>query len=408
MCFRTFPGLEPFQDPVRFPARSSFEDKIFKKLMVKVELQRTFSCAAKGSPDLTLWCVCFRDSDSLLSCGSGNSLFLHAPPATCSVCLDLEDGSRAKSIRCIALPPAKSEHYATCSFDGSVTIRSSVSHQALHTLSGHGNFHYSLILFLSLLLILLLLFSSLPLPFSFYFSLIYSFIICVLLENEVKCVAFSPDATLLASAGRDKTVWIWDALEEYECAAVLQHHSQDVKCVAFSPFNADGLSVLASGSYDDHVNVYLPDQEDIDEWSLIHRINMGSTVWNIAFDPAADACNARMCVACDDGSLGFWSIPCAGGARDPELLQTLHLGQHLVSCCWVYSDWIVACGEEFIYLVIRDSQNGIWRLAEKVVGHNGRDVNCVDVRKDADASSSPVFASCGDDKCVRVWRVEGL
>ncbi|WP_414570578.1 NACHT and WD repeat domain-containing protein, partial [Nostoc sp. CCY 9925] len=64
-------------------------------------------------------------------------------------------------------------------------------------------------------------------------------------EQEVNCVAFSPDGNFIASGSSDSTVCLWNIIGN-PTAQFLCGHEQEVNCVAFSP---DG-KFIASGSID--------------------------------------------------------------------------------------------------------------------------------------------------------------
>jgi cytosolic iron-sulfur protein assembly protein CIAO1 len=135
-------------------------------------------------------------------------------------------------------------------------------------------------------------------------------------ESECKCVEWNNSATLLATCGRDKTVWLWDcSLDgniggsrgtsgDFECLSVLNGHDGDVKSVLFAPSRGifgDGDEICISGSYDNTIRIWA---EDAGDWYCALFLHESHTIWSLALAPGS----IRLISGSADGSCGIYKL----------------------------------------------------------------------------------------------------
>jgi WD40 repeat protein len=109
----------------------------------------------------------------------------------------------------------------------------------------------------------------------------------------IRCLAFSPDGTILASASDDMTVILWNL--KTGARHILSGHNGWIWSVSFSP---DG-KILASGSDDKTVKLWNVETGKIIKNLEEHR----DWVWSVSFSP-----NGKYIASCGaDGTINIWN-----------------------------------------------------------------------------------------------------
>ena len=242
-------------------------------------------------------------------------------------------------------------------------------------------------------------------------------------ESEVKDVAWNASGTLLATCGRDKTVWIWERVGEpgpgdadlcdFECVEVLQGHEADVKCLAWHP----QMDVLVTGSYDGSLRVWCEEEGCGGEWGCVQTAGGEHTVWDVAFAPGDGQSPEGWALAsCDDsGAVALWEFDVGqapGGSplsSPPVRAERVHEGP-AYSLDWdpgAGSDLRLATGgaDGHVALLSTSASSGSpeLKVSSRFSAHAPSEINCARWRPAGSADA--LLATSGDDELIRLWNL---
>lgn len=256
--------------------------------------------------------------------------------------------------------------------------------------------------------------------------------------TEVKCVRWNALGSLLATSGRDKTVWIWECFlpgtiggpgggindtgGDFECLAVLNGHDGDVKCVEFANSHGewgDGAEILLSASYDDTIKCWA---EEAGDWYCAATISgvHSDTIWSITLSPSA----GRLVSGSADGSIAIFK--CYTSQEKKSLSLVSDNGENGMWKCVgtlpnahagsIYSvsyapnraghGRIASAGEDSKIQVFREvgaSTSDSPKFVSEVSAYTDHgDVNCVCWHP----TDGSILATASDDGTVEIWKFQ--
>jgi WD40 repeat protein len=248
-------------------------------------------------------------------------------------------------------------------------------------------------------------------------------------DSEVKSVAWDRTGHIIASCARDKTCQLWeddqptadsdddqghDRDNNYECTAILEGHTQDVKCVRFDPENSQRV---ASCGYDDTIKLWEESNLRKDDWHCVQTLaSHEGTVWTIEFQPAAGSAPRLLASGGGDGRLVIHRLrrqDVGDALRWSKVTEVQAHDGALFSLDWAPAANVnatatlatVGADDTLTIHEVRVSSDGeleLTPIAHETQAH-AADVNCV---RFAPRGAGPLLlATAADDAVVRLWHL---
>jgi WD40 repeat protein len=201
-------------------------------------------------------------------------------------------------------------------------------------------------------------------------------------RGTVTSLAFSPtDVAVLASAGFDGTIILWDLASRQPLAKPIGASSEKVWCLAFSP---DGKT-LAAGDQDGRIVLW-----DVRSRTQLSEADEGQVVLSLAFSPDSRTLAASL----NDGKLILRDV-------STQRLQVFRSGEATKkanSVAFSPDGKILAAGQVDNTITLWDV-NSLQPLEPPLAGHEGQVMSIVFSR------DGKLLASGGFDKKVMLWKM---
>jgi WD40 repeat protein/energy-coupling factor transporter ATP-binding protein EcfA2 len=201
-------------------------------------------------------------------------------------------------------------------------------------------------------------------------------------KGRVNSIEFSPDQKILASASWDKTIKLWNVLDNYKNITTLKGHKGQVYSLSFSP----NSKILASASWDKKIKLWsIPDGKPIKTFPPHPKdVNV------VSFSPDGKS----LASSSKDGIIRLWDL-------NGKVFRTLtgH-GTQVIGVRFSHDGKILASASF-------DNTVRIWTVADgkeiaRLTGHENKVYSVTFSRDDK------TLASAGSDSVIKLWNLDNL